>query len=70
MRATTTVRLLVIGLMWVALNLLFEIGLGRMVLDLTWDRLLEDYDLARGGFFGLGLLFMAVSPLLAAKVAG
>jgi hypothetical protein len=46
----------------------FEIGLGRLVLGLPWDRITEDYDLTRGGFLGLGLLFMAVSPLLAARV--
>ena len=48
----------------------FEIGLGRLVLDLPWDRISADYDPSRGGFLGLGLLFMAVSPLLAARVQG
>jgi hypothetical protein len=30
----------------------------------------EDYDLTRGGFLELGLLFVAVSPLLAARISG
>jgi hypothetical protein len=47
---------------------LFEIGLGRLILDLPWDRITEDYDPARGGSLGFGLLFMAVSPLLAAEL--
>jgi hypothetical protein len=38
----------------------------RPVLDLPWERLTEDYDRSRGSF--LGLLFMAVSPLLAVKL--
>jgi hypothetical protein len=48
----------------------FEVGLGRLALGLPWDRITEDYDPARGGFLGFGLLFMAVSPILAARVRG
>lgn len=66
--AKTRLQLLGVGLLWVALTILFEIYLGRFVLDLPWQRLVEDYDLTRGGFLGLGMLFMAVSPLLAARV--
>ena len=66
--AGTTPRLVAVGLLWVALTVLFEIGLGRLVLDLPWDRLAEDYDLTRGGFMGLGLLFMAAAPWLAARL--
>jgi hypothetical protein len=64
--AKTKPQLLGVGLLWVVLTVLFEIGLGRLVLGLPWERITEDYDVARGGFMGLGLLFMAVSPLLAA----
>jgi hypothetical protein len=67
-RAGTNRRRLAVGLLWAVLTVLFEIGLGRLVLELPWDRLLEDYDLTRGGFLGLGLLFMAVTPLLAARL--
>jgi hypothetical protein len=52
----------------VVLTVVFEIGLGRLVLSLPWERIAEDYDPARGGFLGLGLLFMAVSPPLAARL--
>ncbi|MFO0180233.1 MAG: hypothetical protein ACK517_00490 [bacterium] len=64
--ARTTLQLLMVGTIWVLLTILFEITLGRLVLDLSWDRITEDYDITRGGFLGFGLLFMAVSPLLAA----
>ncbi len=66
--ARTRFQLLVVGLLWVVLTVLFEVGLGRLVLDLPWDRITQDYDPSRGGFLGLGLLFLAVSPLLAARV--
>lgn len=68
--ARTRLQLLGVGLLWVVLTVLFEVGLERLVLGLPWDRITEDYDLTRGGFLGLGLLFMAVSPLLAAWVRG
>ncbi len=68
--AKTTLQLLIVGVLWVALTVIFEITLGRLVLDLSWDRITEDYNIARGGLLGLGLLFMAVSPLLAAKLRG
>jgi hypothetical protein len=61
----TKLQLFGVGLLWVVLTVLFEIALGRLVLDLPWDRITEDYDFTRGGFLGLGLLFMAVSPILA-----
>jgi len=67
-RAGTNRRLLGVGLLWVVLTVLFEAGLGWLVLGLSWDRIIEDYDITRGGVLGLGLLFMAIAPLLAAKI--
>jgi hypothetical protein len=64
--ARTRLELLVVGTIWVLLTILFEISLGRLLLDLSWDRITEDYNITRGGLLGFGLLFMAVSPLLAA----
>lgn len=68
--ARTRLQLLGVGLLWLVLSVLFEIGLGRVVLGLPWGRIMEDYDPARGGFLVFGLLVMAVSPLLAARLRG
>lgn len=54
--------------MWAILTLLFEFGLGLFVLNYSWERMLEDYDVPRGGLMGFGLLFMVVAPYLAAKL--
>jgi hypothetical protein len=59
---------LVTGAIWVLLTIVFEIVLGRAVLDLTWDRLLSDYDVARGGLMPFGLLLMLFAPLLVSLV--
>jgi quercetin dioxygenase-like cupin family protein len=65
-----TLRLLGVGLLWAVLTVQFEIGLGRLVLGLPWERITEDYDVTRGGFMGPGLLVMAASPRLAAWLRG
>lgn len=69
MRAGSRRRLLQVGALWVGLTVAFEILLGR-ALGYSWDRLLEDYDLTRGGLMGLGLLAMLFTPWVAARVRG
>jgi hypothetical protein len=54
-----------VGLAWVALTMVFEAALGAS-LGLPLERVLADYDLAAGGFMALGLLFMLLTPALAA----
>jgi len=68
--AGTTAQLLDIGLLWVVLTVLFEIGLGRLVLELPWDRHHRGPRPSPWRLPGLGLSFMAVSPLLAARIPG
>jgi hypothetical protein len=60
---------LAIGLLWVSLTLTFEFSVGR-ALGYPWVRILEDYDPARGGFMVLGMAFLGVAPLLAARLRG
>ena len=57
-----------IGLFWVFLTVLFEILVGRLVPDLPWSRIVEDYDLTNGGFMILGLFVMAFSLTIAEKL--
>ncbi len=59
--------LFVIGLMWMILMTLFEFGLGRFVMNYSWQQMLVDYDVSRGGLMGFGLIFMLFAPWLAAK---
>ena len=65
---TDTRRLLLVGALWVALTILFEVGLGRLVLGYSWSRIAQDYDLHRGGLMGLGLIAMLFIPLAAARL--
>ncbi len=65
--ARTARAQLIVGAFWVALTLLFEILLGRAI-GASWDRILSDYNPARGGFMIAGLAVMFFAPLLAMKL--
>lgn len=60
-------QLLGIGVLWLVLTVGFEILLGRLVLGLSWARITSDYNLREGGLMIFGLLFLTLSPCLAAK---
>lgn len=59
--------LFVVGSMWMILMTLFEFGLGHFVMNYSWEQMLVDYDISRGGLMGFGLIFMLFAPWLAAK---
>ena len=66
-RPSSVRELLVIGAMWLALTLAFEFGLGH-ALGRPWNALLSDYDLTRGGLLSMGMVVLALSPWLAARI--
>jgi hypothetical protein len=65
--ARSTRTQLWVGAYWVVLTLAFEFALGR-ALGASWQRILEDYNPARGGFMMLGMAFLFLAPLLAARL--
>lgn len=56
---------LVVGILWLILMLVFEFGLG-FVLGFSWEYLLADYNLARGGLMSFGLVIMLLAPAFGA----
>jgi len=58
-----------VGLLWVALMVIFEVSLGR-ALGYSPERILSDYNMSEGGFMAFGLLLMLFAPALAARVRG
>ncbi len=63
-------QLLNIGMLWLLLTLAFEFALGLFVLGDSWGRMLENYNLLRGGLMGLGLVWLLFAPLLAVRLRG
>ena len=61
-------KLLTVGGLWVILTVGFEFALGLFVLNYTLPRMLEDYDITRGGLMGFGLLFLLFAPNIADRL--
>jgi len=58
---------LTVGGLWLGLMLTFDFALGRLLMRASWSRLLEDFDLRRGGFLGFGMTVLFLTPLLIAR---
>ena len=57
------------GALWVVLTLIFEFSLGYFF-GYSLERILSDYNLAKGGVMVFGIFFMLFSPALAARARG
>ena len=68
--AAGTPELLAVGVLWLLLMLGLDVGFGRLVFRASWDRIVAEFDLRRGGLLGLGMLLLLTAPLLIAKVRG
>lgn len=66
----TLARQFQVGVLWLVWMVLFELAFGRWVADLSWDRLLADYNILAGGLLPFGLLLLLLSPFLAARLRG
>jgi hypothetical protein len=53
-----------IGVMWLVMTLMFEIGLGRWGLGYTWSRVLQDYNITEGRVWVLVPIWTLVGPAL------
>ena len=53
-----------IGTMWILLTLAFEFLAGHYLFRVSWDRILADYDIARGRVWPLVPLTTFIAPLL------
>lgn len=52
------------GVIWVALTVAFEFGMGRFLIHKPWKQLLHDYDLAAGRVWTLFLIWIGLAPYL------
>lgn len=59
---------MLIGLLWIALTITFEVTLGLYAFNMSWQRIIEDYNLLQGGLMPIGLALMLFTPLAAAKI--
>ena len=58
-----------VGLFWVVLTLLFEIGVFHYLLGVPWNRVLADYNVAAGRLWPLVLLTQLICPWAVVRLA-
>jgi hypothetical protein len=63
-------QLVSVGLLWSVLTLTFEVILGRVIFGCSWKQIMADYNILQGGLMPFGLVWLTVSPLMAAKLRG
>ncbi len=68
--ATRPVHLFLVGFLWLALTLTFEILFGRFVVGASWEQIAADYNVLKGGLLPIGMLILLLSPLIAWKIRG
>lgn len=59
-----------IGLLWLAMTLVFEFGAGHFLFKKPWDELLFDYNIAQGRIWVLVPMVTVLAPWLMAKTRG
>lgn len=59
-------ELLFVGAIWLLATVAFEVGFGRLVMGLPWERITADYKILEGGLMPLGLGVLFFSPMIAA----
>ena len=57
-------KLLLMGVIWLGLTVLFEFGFGHFVMGHSWEKLLADYNLFQGRIWSLVLLSVLLGPLI------
>lgn len=62
--SVTLTDLLLVGIFWVTLTVLFEFGFGHYVVGHSWVHLLSEYNLIKGRLWSLVLLSTFGAPVL------
>lgn len=68
--ARTLRQCLLVGALWVAATLAFEVALGRWARGFSWERIAEEYRVDRGALMPYGLVVLGLMPWIAARVRG
>jgi hypothetical protein len=57
-----------VGVLWMLLTSLFEVGLGRFGFGYSWGQIAADYNLLQGRLMSLGSILLVLAPLIATKI--
>lgn len=68
MNISTPDQALGIGLLWLISMLALEFLVGHFIFRFSWKWLLNDFNIFKGRLLALGMIFLALSPLLVWKI--
>ncbi len=60
----STEQTVMIGLLWLAMTILFEFLFGHYIAGYSWEKLLHDYNIFEGRLWLLVLMWILISPYL------
>lgn len=60
-------ELVILGVMWLAMTVVFEFGFGHYIAGHSWERLLADYNILKGRLWSFVLLSALMGPYLIGK---
>lgn len=63
-KPNTIMNTFLIGLLWLFLMVSYDILLGKYIFHYSWKRISYDFNIHRGGFLGIGMLFLFLTPNL------
>ena len=66
----STSQALLVGALWLAMMLAFDILFGRLVFHFSWKRIAADFDITQGNLLAIGMLVVFITPLLVARLRG
>jgi len=66
--ARTVSQLIGVGCLWVVLTVVFELGLRRLVMGYSWQRITSDYNILQGGLLSIGMIVLLFTPVVAGKL--
>lgn len=67
---TERAALLGVGIFWVVLTVVFEFALGYFAMGMPLNEIIAAFDSRLGSLMPFGLAFLALSPLIAARLRG
>jgi hypothetical protein len=64
----STEQAIAIGLLWLGLTVLFEFLFGHYIAGHSWSKLLHDYNILKGRFWIIVLIWVTVAPYIFHKL--
>ncbi|MBK9138380.1 MAG: hypothetical protein IPM17_06385 [Verrucomicrobia bacterium] len=59
-----------VGVVWLGMLLALDIGFGRWVFRVPWERILREFDPRRGGWLAGGMLVLLAAPWIVGRLRG